>query len=127
MKGRSVTDPRENKSGATTGMDDLFITLLLHGGSAALQAIAAAGLDVNVADSEGRTLVMLAVHYAARCSGAQKTRIMAAITCLLANGADVDLRDEIGQSALSRAITLRQKAIAKLLIEQGGDLRSTIN
>ena len=128
MKGHGVADPMKSNSGATSvGMGDLFITWALLGGSAALQEIAGAGLGVNVVDVFGRTLLMLAVDYAAQCRGKQKQKIMASIACLLANGADVNLRDASGQSALSRAITLRQKAIANLLIEHGPDLRSTIN
>jgi ankyrin repeat protein len=40
---------------------------------------------------------------------------------LLQNGADANLADDLGQTPLSLAVTLRQKDLAWLLLEHGAE------
>lgn len=74
----------------------LFVTMGLQD-EGLLQAIEAAGVDVNVADPSGKTLLMHAAHCAAICKkGKLRRRMLAGISLLLKNGANVNLADERG-------------------------------
>src|SRR5579864_5869745 len=96
-------------------------------GAALLQSIAAAGVDVNVADPSGKTLLMRAVQFAAQCQGKQRRRIVEGISCLLHHGADPNLADERGLTAFVLALKLRQRDIAELLFLSGAKFRSRIH
>jgi ankyrin repeat protein len=95
--------------------------MVQRGGEALFHEIKEAGVDVNVADPSGRTLLLHAVHLAATCTDKLRQRVVDSITCLLQNGADVNLAAERGQTPLSLALTLRQKDLAWLLLEHGAE------
>ena len=71
---------------------------------------------------------MHAIHFAAKYNTNKlRKKIVAGITYLVRNGANFNLADKCGDTALSLALTLRQKDIAKLLLIHGAKFTSTIN
>ncbi|WP_104110086.1 ankyrin repeat domain-containing protein [Arthrobacter sp. N199823] len=70
------------------------------------------GLDVDVQDAGGNTLLMLAAY-----KGNAGT-----VSMLLAHGANVDLRNERDQSPLAGALFKGEDAVVALLVAAGADL-----
>jgi ankyrin repeat protein len=71
---------------------------------------------------------MHAVHFAATYKTDKlRKKIVAGISYLLRHGANLNLADERGDTALSLALKLRQKDIAKLILIHGADVPSTIH
>jgi hypothetical protein len=77
---------------------DLFLVLATKDGAMLLRAIAAAGVDVNVAGPKGKTLLLLAVELASICDYKLRRRMMAGICCLLDHGADPNLANDMGET-----------------------------
>jgi ankyrin repeat protein len=100
-------------------MGILFFTLVFLGGEAVLREMGAEGIDINATDPSGKTLLMLAVNWAAESKA--KRKVLAAIACLLEHGANVSLKDENGETALTQALRRCQKSIAKLLLQYNAD------
>jgi ankyrin repeat protein len=122
-------EPETRKSqtrGAYMVVGDLFLTMALRDGAALLQAIAASGVDVNVADPSGKTLLLHAVRFAAQPDGKLRRRMVEGITCLLDHGADPNLADDQGQTPFTAALKLGQKNIAELLLLSGAKFRSRV-
>ena len=95
-------------------------------GETLLRVIRAAGLDVNVADPSGKTLIMYATAYAAQNSDKAGRNMVAAIAHLLHHGANLNLADERGLTAFGLALKLHQRDIAELLLLAGAEFRSRI-
>jgi ankyrin repeat protein len=70
------------------------------------------GIDVNLADAQGRT----ALHYAAQ--GGHKD----VVELLFAENASVDAKDKDGKTPLELAASQRHSEVVKLLIERGADI-----
>ena len=102
------------------------MAMALRGETGLREEMAARGVTADVADPSGRTLLMYAVHFAARCRGTLRRRTVAGVICLLQNGADPNRTDDRGETALTLAITYRQKDIAILLLEHGAKPQSAI-
>ena len=121
---------REAKTSQTRAryvvIDNLFFLMANGGGAAVLRAIAAAELDVNVADPTGKTLLMRAVQFAAQYQGKQRRKIVEGISCLLHHGADPNLADECGLTAFTSALKLGQRDIAEMLFLSSAKFRSRI-
>src|SRR5260370_26339767 len=109
---------------------ELLKTMILNDGETVLQALERAGVDVNVADCSGKTLLMHAVHFAAKHkykTDKLRKKLLAGITYLVRNGANLNLADECGETAFGLALKLGQKDIAKLMLIHGANFPSTIN
>jgi ankyrin repeat protein len=109
-------------------VSDLLKTMALQDGQALVQALVKAGLDINVADCSGKTLLMHAVHFAAKYKTDKlRKKIIAGIAYIVRNGANLNLADECGDTALSLALKLRQKDIAKIMLIHDAEFTSRIN
>jgi ankyrin repeat protein len=123
-------EPEARKSQTRTSylvIDNLFFLMAMGDGAAVLRAIAAAGLDVNVAGPTGKTLLMRAVHFAAQCDGKLRRKMVEGISCLLHHGANPNLADERGLTAFTSALKLGQRDIAELLFLSSAKFRSRIH
>ena len=108
-------------------MSELTLTMAYKGSATLLPAIAAAGVDVNVVDFSGMTLLMYATLYATLCSDKPRRNTVAGIAQLLHHGADPNLADDRGLTAFFLALKLHQRDIAELLFLSGADFRSGIH
>ena len=115
------TSQRAKTDGDYMLVGGLFLAIALRDEAALLREMAAAGVDANIADPSGRTLLMHTVYFAAQCDGELRRRMVAGIACLLQNNADPNLADACGETASSLALKLRQRDIAKLLLEHGAN------
>lgn len=95
--------------------------MVQRGDTAMLREILAVGVDVNVADPSGRTLLLHAVHLASTCTKKLRPRFVETVALLLQNGANANLADDWCQTPLSLALTLRQNDLAWLLLERGAE------
>jgi ankyrin repeat protein len=53
--------------------------------------------------------------------------MLSGITCLLRHGADANLKDQSGETALSLALRLHQEDVAMLLLEHCATFPTSIN
>ena len=85
--------------------------LARQGKAAELSELLKQGLDVNLRDAKGNTLLMLSSYHG-------KTEI---VRILLKSGATVDLRNEKGQTPLGGVAFKGYAEIATLLLDAGAD------
>ncbi len=81
----------------------------------AVKELLAKRVDVNAADTKGRT----ALHFAST----KGDRAM--LQCLIAHGANLNSRDGIGNTPLHLAACTNHTAIVTLLLQAGCDIRAT--
>src|SRR6476660_6892140 len=82
------------------------------GDAAMLAAYVAAGVPVNLPNTNGDTLVMLTSYY-----GHEST-----VAALIARGADVDRHNNRGQTPLAGAVFKNETTIIELLLRADADL-----
>ena len=90
----------------------LAMDLARDGKTAELAEFLDHGLELNVQDAGGNTVLMLAAY-----NGHADT-----VSMLLARGADPDLRNARDQSPLAGALFKGDEAVATLLVAAGADL-----
>lgn len=91
---------------------DTLFQLARSGDAALLQQYLAAGVDPNLQNHEGNTLIMLAAY-----SGN-----LPAVEALIAAGADVDMRNGRNQTPIAGAIFKKEDAIMDALLAAGADV-----
>jgi ankyrin repeat protein len=100
---------------------DALVTAAEHCDVRALKAALASGEDVNARVSHGRTLLAIVVADGYHCPNQADT-----VQMLIAKGADVNSKDDYGQSVLHSAVgATRPQAIPILLIDAGADVNAT--
>ncbi|MGO1769296.1 MAG: ankyrin repeat domain-containing protein [Microbacterium sp.] len=85
---------------------------LARAGDAALVAYLDEGVDANLTNAAGDTLLMLAAY----------NGHAGLVSALIERGADVDRRNDRGQAPVAGAVFKGDDAIVRLLIEAGADL-----
>jgi hypothetical protein len=93
-------------------LQQMALDFARHGETGPLAAMLQHGLPVNVADSKGNTLLMLASY-----NGNVETTRM-----LLGHGADADRRNDRGQTPLGGAAFKGYEEIVALLLKHGADI-----
>ena len=121
------TIKKANPSESYELFDSLIATMCQKNSATLLEAIESAGVDVNIADPNGGTLLMFAVFYAGRCQDTVRPKMIEAIHCLLQNHANVNLAHASGMTALSFALDAHQEDLAILLLEHGANFPSRIH
>jgi ankyrin repeat protein len=115
-------DPTAPRPGAATpgqepidpGVVELagrVFALAREGDAASLASYLDAGVPVNLTNANGDTMVMLAAYYGND----------SAVTTLTARGADVDRRNDRGQTPLAGAVFKNDSTIIELLLSAGAD------
>lgn len=124
-------------------------TAIEHGYIGIVETLIAAGADVNVRDKSGRTLLMeavmsycepaveAAVHarygdsgpgrdaaFDAFARGIQNPLVARMVALLVAHGADVNEKDEIGMTPLHHAAERGLKEAVEYLLAKGGDVNT---
>src|SRR5437899_1708365 len=108
-------------------LDAMLLLMACHGSSELVEALIAEGAQVNAQNKDGETPLILAVLRAAAFTGRLRRRFLGIIRALLQKGADLNLKDATGRSALDWALVLGQEDIAALLFESGAAFSSSIN
>ena len=85
-----------------------------NGDTAMLAAYVDAGVSVNLTNTNGDTLVMLAAYYGHA----------SAVAALIARGADVDRHNNRGQTPLAGAVFKNDTTIIDLLLDADADPRA---
>jgi Ankyrin repeats (many copies) len=83
----------------------------------AIDFLVSRGIDINTQDSQGRTPLHSACNPYRACGS--KNELL--VRHLLSLGADPNIRDEFGWTALLTAIEHREVGVTKMLINQGAD------
>jgi uncharacterized protein len=83
------------------------------GDAASLAAYVDAGVPVDLTNSNGDTLVMLAAYHGHTD----------AVSVLVARGADVDRLNDRGQSPIAGAVFKGEEAVVRALVAAGADVR----
>ncbi|PAZ03236.1 MAG: hypothetical protein CAK89_02620, partial [Opitutia bacterium AMD-G3] len=92
-------------------LPDAAAELARQGKTVELSALLQQGLDVNLRDAKGNTLLMIAAY-----QGRAET-----VALLLKSGAQVDLRNEKGQTPLGGVAFKGHVDIARMLLDAGAD------
>ncbi|MFP5348106.1 MAG: ankyrin repeat domain-containing protein [Actinomycetes bacterium] len=85
--------------------------LARYGGAEELAAQVDAGLPVNLTNSQGDTLLILAAYH----------KQADVVRALLDRGADLDRANDRGQTALASAVFRQDGEIVQMLLESGAD------
>ncbi len=95
-----------------------------HRNDGAAQLLIQAGANVNVANRDGQSVLLVAIQ--SYWEG-KRLDLGQLIELLLEHGANIEHKDSLGRTALSRAIDLGKLEIIELLLEKGADVNSTDN
>ncbi|QDI05933.1 ankyrin repeat domain-containing protein [Xanthomonas cerealis pv. cerealis] len=99
------------------GLGTALEVALTHKDPRYLDAMLEGGLSPNLQSEDGTTLLQRATL---------GPNAIERIKLLVMRGADVNLRDKIGGTALADAIDVRKPEIALYLVEQGADVNATM-
>ncbi len=80
------------------------------------------GANVNAADPEGNTALMLAIVGAGNSAECIKYTKL-----LIQHDADIEAKNKLGETALILAIQIRDIELVKLLIKNGADVKNPMN
>ncbi|MCU0772812.1 MAG: ankyrin repeat domain-containing protein [Verrucomicrobia bacterium] len=105
----TVTEAEERRYAE---LQQMALDFARHGETGELAAMLQHGLPVNLADSKGNTLLMLAAYH-----GHLET-----VRMLLQRGAAVDRRNDRGQTPLGGCAFKGYEGVAALLLDHGADV-----
>src|SRR6476619_2887455 len=112
MADNVIDDPRATLDTEVLDLASRIFDWARSGDAATLAAYLDAGVPVNLTNTNGDTLVMLASYY-----GHQS-----AVAALIARGADVDRHNDRGQTPLAGAVFKNETTIIELLLRADADL-----
>jgi uncharacterized protein len=111
MADNGIDDPRTTLDTELMDLAARLFDSARSGDSAMLAAYVDAGVPVNLTNTNGDTLVMLASYYGHD----------PAVAALIARGADVDRSNNRGQTPLAGAVFKNDATIIELLLSAGAD------
>ncbi|RNI20636.1 ankyrin repeat domain-containing protein [Flexivirga caeni] len=109
-----MSNARTDDAARAASADDPRTDLARTGDVAGLVAQLDAGMPVDLADSCGNTLLMLAAYHGHA----------GAVTALLERGADVNRLNHRGQSPLAGAVFKAADTVVWLLLDAGADVQA---
>ena len=112
MTDNVIDDPRATLDTEVLDLASRIFDWARSGDAATLAAYLDAGVPVNLTNTNGDTLVMLASYY-----GHQS-----AVAALIVRGADVDRHNDRGQTPLAGAVFKNETTIIELLLRADADL-----
>src|SRR6185295_8408734 len=111
MTNHVVDGPRATLDTEVLDLASRLFDWARNGDAAMLAAYVDAGVPVNLTNTSGDTLVMLAAYYGHA----------SAVAALIARGADVDRHNNRGQTPLAGAVFKNDTAIIDLLLDADAD------
>jgi ankyrin repeat protein len=111
MADNVVDDPRAKLDAEVMDLASRVFDWARSGDVAMLAAYVDAGVPVNLTNTNGDTLVMLAAYYGHE----------SAVAALIARGADVDRHNNRGQTPLAGAVFKNDTTIIELLLSADAD------
>jgi len=114
MTDNVVDDPRATLDAEVLDLASRLFDSARNGDTAMLAAYVDAGVSVNLTNTSGDTLVMLASYYGHE----------SAVAALIARGADVDRHNNRGQTPLAGAVFKNDVTIIDLLLAADADPRA---
>ena len=112
MTDNVIDDPRATLDIEVLDLASRLFDWARSGDVAMLAAYIDAGVPVNLTNTNGDTLVMLAAYYGHE----------SAVAALIARGADVDRHNNRGQTPLAGAVFKNETTIIELLLRADADL-----
>jgi uncharacterized protein len=111
MADNVIDDPRATLDAEVLDLASRLFDWARSGDAATLAAYIDAGVPVNLTNTNGDTLVMLAAYYGHD----------SAVAALIARGADVDRHNNRGQTPLAGAVFKNDPTIIELLLSADAD------
>jgi uncharacterized protein len=111
MADNAIDDPRGTPDNAVPDLASRLFDWARSGDAAMLAAYLDAGVPVNLTNTNGDTLVMLAAYY-----GHEST-----VAALIVRGADVNRHNNRGQTPLAGAVFKNETVIMELLVGADAD------
>jgi ankyrin repeat protein len=111
MADNVIDEPRATPETEVLDLAARLFDWARSGDAAMLAAYVDAGVPVNLTDTNGDTLVMLAAYYGHE----------SAVSALVARGADVDRHNNRGQTPLAGAVFKNDTTIIELLLSADAD------
>jgi uncharacterized protein len=111
MTDNVIDDPRPRLEPEVMDLVARLFDWARSGDAATLAAYLDAGVPVNLTNTNGDTLVMLAAYYGHE----------SAVAALIARGADVDRHNDRGQTPLAGAVFKNDTTIIELLLSADAD------
>jgi uncharacterized protein len=106
-----IDDPRGTIDSEILDLASRLFDCARSGDAAMLAAYVDAGVPVNLTNTNGDTLVMLASYYGHE----------SAVAALIARGADVDRHNNRGQTPLAGAVFKNDRTVIELLLSADAD------
>ena len=111
MTDNVIDDPKDTLDTEVLDLASRLFDWARSGDAAMLAAYIDAGVPVNLTNTNGDTLVMLAAYYGHE----------SAVAALIARGADVDRHNNRGQTPLAGAVFKNDTTIIELLLSDDAD------
>jgi uncharacterized protein len=111
MTDNVIEDPKDTLDTEVLDLASRIFDWARSGDAATLAAYVDAGVPVNLTNTNGDTLLMLAAYYGHE----------SAVAALVERGADVDRHNNRGQTPLAGAVFKNETTIMELLLRAGAD------
>ncbi|MBA8667592.1 ankyrin repeat domain-containing protein [Holosporaceae bacterium 'Namur'] len=102
------------KTKINVDFDDAIVLASMLGKKDIVEILLQGGVDVNSTDTEGNSILIIAVN--------QKDKEL--VKMLLAEGANINAKNTRGDTALSKAVEQRDKELVKMLLAEGANINT---